>query len=282
VISGRCSPQALVVNQRRGLNFCYAASAFGQGGCFMKTYLVRFIKLWIVWFWFFVLDGLGLVVDTFVPSFSPPRWLYLLIPVIGIIAANVKLFTEDEREIRNLQNRIVELEASLETERVSISRAFSMLQEEISQNIQEFTRFWQNVHSEVPEEQTASSSVVHLATRSIELGPPKLNYLVWEGQNTLLTKALCADQLKQVQLFYGRLGKVMSLCSTLRDSRSEQLSYLRAGSLPEGHVLGVGGLPRPFQRNAPALWQELKQVALELIEEGNPLKEKALTKDQAA
>jgi hypothetical protein len=248
----------------------------------MKTYLVRFIKLWIVWFWFFALDGLGLIVDTLAPSFSPPRWLYWLIPVIGIIAANVKLFSEVEGEKRNLQNRIAELEASLEAEGVSISRALSMLQEEISQNLQEFTRFWQNVHSEVPEEQSALSSAVHLATRSIELGPPTLNHLVWEGQNPLLTKALCAEQLKQVQLLYGRLSKVMSLCSTLRDLRDEQQSYLRAGSLPQGHVWGVSGLPRPFQNNAPALWQELEQVAIKLIEEGNPLKEKARTKDQAA
>jgi hypothetical protein len=248
----------------------------------MKTYLVRFIELWIVWFWFFALDGLGLVVDTFVPGFSPPRWLYWLIPVVGIITANVKLFTEVEGEKRILQNRIAELEASLEAEGVSISRALSMLQEEISQNIQEFMRFWQNVHSEVPEEQSASNSAVHLATRFIELGPPTPNHLVWEGQNPLLTKALCADQLKMVQLFYRRLSKVMSLCSVLRGLRDEQQSYLRAGSLPEGYVWGVGGPPSPFQKNAPALWQELQQVALELIEEGNPLKEKALAKDQAA
>lgn len=69
-------------------------------------YLVRLLKLWIIWFWFLALDGLGLIVDTFIPGFSPPRWLYWVIPAVGFLVANVKLFAEMESEMQTLQNRI--------------------------------------------------------------------------------------------------------------------------------------------------------------------------------
>jgi hypothetical protein len=75
-----------------------------------KSYLVRFLKLWIFWFWFVVLDGLGLLIDTFVPTFSPPKWLYGIIPAIGFLVASVKLFAELESEKQLLQRRIDELE----------------------------------------------------------------------------------------------------------------------------------------------------------------------------
>ena len=76
----------------------------------LKRYLCRFLKLWIIWCWFLALDGLGLVIDTFVPAFSPPRWLYWAIAAFGFLAANVKLFAEQESEKQKLQGRINEFE----------------------------------------------------------------------------------------------------------------------------------------------------------------------------
>jgi len=72
-------------------------------------YLVRLLKLWIIWFWFLALDGLGLIVDTFAPGFSPPRWLYWVIPAVGFVIANIKLFAEMESEIQALQSHIADL-----------------------------------------------------------------------------------------------------------------------------------------------------------------------------
>jgi hypothetical protein len=71
------------------------------------------LELWVIGFWIFALDALGLVIDTFVPSFSPPRWVYWAIPAIGFLVANVKLFSDQEDRIVELmsdqENRIVEL-----------------------------------------------------------------------------------------------------------------------------------------------------------------------------
>lgn len=65
-------------------------------------YLRRFIQLWLVWFWFAALDSVGLIVDTFVPGFSPPRWVYLAIPGIGFLVANMRLFSDQESRIAQL------------------------------------------------------------------------------------------------------------------------------------------------------------------------------------
>ncbi len=63
------------------------------------------MRLWIIWFWFVALDALGLIIATFEPSFSPPRWVYWAIPALGFVAANVKLFNEQA-------NRIIQLSAN--------------------------------------------------------------------------------------------------------------------------------------------------------------------------
>ena len=65
-------------------------------------YLLRFLQLWLFWFWFVALDAVGLIVDTFVPGFSPPRWVYWAIPGIGFVVANVKLFSDQESHITQL------------------------------------------------------------------------------------------------------------------------------------------------------------------------------------
>jgi len=76
----------------------------------LKGYSVRLLKLWIIWFWFFALDALGLVVDTFIPDFSPPRWLYWAVAVLGFLTANVRMFAESESEKYLLRERIAQLE----------------------------------------------------------------------------------------------------------------------------------------------------------------------------
>jgi len=73
-------------------------------------YISKFFQLWLIWFWFFVLDFLGLIIDTFVPSFSPPQWLYLIIPAIGFVIANIKMFYNHEQEKAQLTKHIKELE----------------------------------------------------------------------------------------------------------------------------------------------------------------------------
>jgi len=56
------------------------------------------------------LDALGLVVDTFVPDFSPPRWLYAAIPAIGFVIANVKLILDYESRLEAYEFQAPEYE----------------------------------------------------------------------------------------------------------------------------------------------------------------------------
>lgn len=75
------------------------------------AYLKRFFQLWFIWFWFVALDAIGLIFDTFVPTVSPPRWLYWFIPAIGFVIANIKLFYDNEIEKDTLINKIRGYEA---------------------------------------------------------------------------------------------------------------------------------------------------------------------------
>lgn len=71
----------------------------------IRGYLIRLLKLWIYWFWFFALDLLGLIINTIFPKFSPPQWLYILIGVTGFMVANIKLYYDREKEIDELINQ---------------------------------------------------------------------------------------------------------------------------------------------------------------------------------
>lgn len=68
----------------------------------LVRYLIRLVRLWLFWCWFVALDALGLVVDTFFPDCSPPRWIYWTIPILGFLLANVKLFADQETRIAEL------------------------------------------------------------------------------------------------------------------------------------------------------------------------------------
>jgi hypothetical protein len=71
----------------------------------IRDYLIRLLKLWIYWFWFFALDLLGLIINTLFPRFTPPQWLYILIGVTGFMVANIKLYYDREKEIDELINQ---------------------------------------------------------------------------------------------------------------------------------------------------------------------------------
>jgi len=77
---------------------------------YLPKYFIRVLEVWIVWVWFFILDALGLVVDTFVPSFSPPRWLYAAIATIGFVIANVKLILDYENKLEAYEFQAPEYE----------------------------------------------------------------------------------------------------------------------------------------------------------------------------
>ena len=77
---------------------------------YLPKYFAKILEVWIVWVWFFALDALGLVVDTFVPTFSPPRWLYAVIPGIGFAIANVKLLLDSERRLEAYEYQAPEYE----------------------------------------------------------------------------------------------------------------------------------------------------------------------------
>lgn len=73
-------------------------------------YVARFLKAWIFWFWFFALDAVALISETFLPETSkPPRWLYWAIAGIGFLIGNVKVFFDVDSENKSLKSRIKEL-----------------------------------------------------------------------------------------------------------------------------------------------------------------------------
>lgn len=66
---------------------------------YLPKYFVKILEVWVVWVWFPALDVLGLVADYFVPTFSPPRWVYWVIASGGFVVANVKLLLDYEEKL---------------------------------------------------------------------------------------------------------------------------------------------------------------------------------------
>lgn len=80
---------------------------------YLPKYLVKILEVWIVWVWFVILDTLGLIVDTFVPTFSPPRWLYWTIAGAGFIVANAKLLLDYEERLEAYEYQAPEYEVQI-------------------------------------------------------------------------------------------------------------------------------------------------------------------------
>ena len=89
---------------------------------FLPKYLTKILEVWVVWVWFFVLDALGLVVDTFVPTFSPPRWLYWAIAGVGFALANVKLLLDYEVKLADYEYQAPEYDIDVTGVEVDICR----------------------------------------------------------------------------------------------------------------------------------------------------------------
>ena len=99
----------------------------------LREYAARLAKLWIFWFWSVALDILGLLFDTFFPGFEPIWFWYLLIPAVGLVAANVKLFAEDQAELERYRTQTgVPTPAALALE--SDRRVYAKLQETMKTN----------------------------------------------------------------------------------------------------------------------------------------------------
>lgn len=211
------------------------------------------------------------------------RWIFALFDIVGIVLFLVPRLAEKLAQnvhlIRSIgggifgcsfliANFLVYRRLAHATELRAISAALVMLKDEIDQNLAELTGFWEKI--EQGDESLEGSSLA-LAGRCVELGPPILICTVWEKQGSLLIGVLSNEQLKWVQSFYTKIVKITNICAKLQILFDEQQSYLKAGQLPKGVVWGVSGPPIPFQKNAPALWDDVEQIILRLLEEGNLL-----------
>lgn len=55
------------------------------------SYLKEIAKEWILWL-FVVIDVVGLIVNFLIPSFSPPKWIFILLLVMGLIWSGYKTY----------------------------------------------------------------------------------------------------------------------------------------------------------------------------------------------
>jgi hypothetical protein len=56
-----------------------------------------------------MLDVISFISDPYIPGFSFPREMYLLIPIIGFVVANIKLFADQEYRLAELQTTKADL-----------------------------------------------------------------------------------------------------------------------------------------------------------------------------
>jgi hypothetical protein len=213
-----------------------------------------------------LIDTAGLVGLFIIVADSWIKVGYVLILVILLLWSHYSIFKKQYK-------RIAQLEASLATEQRSIDATLSLLTREITQNLEALRVHWENINqlSESTEDPVQKRLV--LARQAIILPLPTFSYTIWETQTSLLTKALSAEQLQQVQAIYTRLKEILGYYSKLQALMDEQQTNQRADRWPDGGpiVMGVAGPPRIFDKNAPALWDSLEQIAHTLIAEGNPL-----------
>lgn len=96
----------------------------------LRGYFSRFLKLWVFWFWFAILDVIGLISTIFI-SFDPPRIWYFIMPAIGFVVANIKLYADDQAEINKYraQEGVPSSAAlALESDRQAYARLRSTMQ----------------------------------------------------------------------------------------------------------------------------------------------------------
>ena len=89
---------------------------------YLPKYFIKILEAWIVWVWFPALDALGLVVETFMPTFSPPREIYWLIPGVGFVVANVKLLLDYENKLKAYEYQAPEYEFQIINVRTEVCR----------------------------------------------------------------------------------------------------------------------------------------------------------------
>ena len=82
----------------------------------VRQYLLQLLQTWVTWL-FIILDAVGLIlfcVAYFIPDFVLPQWTFWLfvgITLIGFMGANIKLFADQQSEIKQLLEQINELES---------------------------------------------------------------------------------------------------------------------------------------------------------------------------
>jgi hypothetical protein len=190
-----------------------------------------------------------------------------LLGIVGTLAGTYIGFLLSERATKRREAKTEEKQAS--AVRMILSR-------EIAQNIQYLVEYMENVKEvECVSNPKGDPDVIRMSNlRKFAVIPyPPFSRLGFESQLPILALSLDGYEVPPILQFYSRIEKLQKLQLAMVQMLNDQTAASdKAISGGMGQYVTLAYLPRrPFDENAPDIWEEFREIAGQLIRNGNPI-----------
>ena len=151
------------------------------------------------------------------------------------------------------------------SKRRKINSTRTLISLENERNLELLKDFWYKLNKTDIDE-----SKLDLAHRLIKMPMPSWNETMWEKQASLLAITFSDKEIIAVSSFNNCLEILRSIYSKLVDLDAKDREY---NSTYASSGAKLSSIPRSnrFHEEAPSMWDEFEKIAVNLIENGNPL-----------
>lgn len=151
------------------------------------------------------------------------------------------------------------------SKRRKINSTRTLISIENERNLELLKDFWYKLNKTDLDE-----SKIDLAHRLIKMPMPSWNETMWEKQASLLAITFSNKEIIAVSAFNNCLDILRSIYLKLVDLDTKDREY---NSTYAASGANLSPIPRSnrFKEEAPGLWDEFEEIAVNLIEKGNPL-----------
>lgn len=154
--------------------------------------------------------------------------------------------------------------------RRKINSTRTLISLENERNIELLKDFWYKLNKEEETDATGNDISIILAHRLIKMPMPSWNEVMWRNQASLLAITFTDEEIIAISSFNNCLEHLKLIYTKLIDLDTKDREY---NSTYASGGAKISSLPRSnrFKEEAPGLWNEFEQIALNLLEKGNPL-----------
>jgi hypothetical protein len=155
--------------------------------------------------------------------------------------------------------------------RRKINSTRTLISLENERNLELLKEFWYKLNNIEENEAVEDDELkIDLAHRLIKMPMPSWNDTMWSKQASLLAITFIDKEIIAVSSFNNCLEILRSIYSKLVDLDTKDREY---NSTYASSGANLSSIPRSnrFHEEAPVLWDEFEEIALNLIGKGNPL-----------